>query len=386
MDIIDVSGDDEQNEIWDLYDAQEKPLGRTHLRKDPLSAGEYHIVVEIYVVNSKREMLWTKRAARKSFPLQWEMTAGSALTGETPVQAAVRELKEETGIVAREDELIHLGSRIELDRLFMETFLLKRDVTDEEIRLQPGETIDWKWVPLHIELTEDPELVAPMRSRLLYYWRELESYLHLDSRLHPWLDWAKELQSLAQQGLEYTKDPYDAERFHRIREIAVAMLAQKSGFSPEKVVGLFANESGYQTPKVECRAAIFQDGKVLLVQERKTKLWSMPGGWTDIGLGLGENCVKESFEEAGAVVTAERLIAVENRSAHEYTPYPYEIYKCYVLCKLEEMHFAENVETVQAKFFDIEALPPLSVDRVTERSIRMCHQAAEDPGWRTWFD
>lgn len=373
-------------EVWDLYDRDKNLLGKTHLRGYPMKKGEYHIVVQLYIVNSKGEILLTKRAPEKTFPLQWEMTSGSALAGETGRVAAVRELREETGIHCEADELIYLGTQIEVDRFLMESYYLKRDVPIEDVVLQKGETVDCKWVPLDISLATDPTLVEPMRYRFLVYWKELQGIMHPERQLEPWLGWAKELQSLAQQGLAYTKDPYDEERFQQIRKIAVDIVAHKTGIGEDKVLGLFANESGYQTPKVEVRAAVFQDDKVLLVQERKTQLWSMPGGWADIGLGVGENCVKEAFEEAGAVVTSDRLIAVENRSAYDYTPYPYEIYKCYVLCALQSMDFVENTETTNAAFFDVDALPPLAKDRVTERSIRMCLEASKDPAWKVLFD
>lgn len=92
-----------------------------------------------------------------------------------------------------------------------------------------------------------------------------------------WVSWARELQALAQAGLEYSRDPYDLERFQRIREIAAEMVSQGTDLPLEKVTGLFCGESGYQTPKLDTRAALFQDGKILLVQERDG-LWALPGG------------------------------------------------------------------------------------------------------------
>lgn len=95
----------------------------------------------------------------------------------------------------------------------------------------------------------------------------------------PWLDWAVELQALAQAGLHYSKDPFDLERFTRVREIAAEMLACRSGLPLEKVKDLFCGETGYQTPKLDTRAAIFQGESILLVRERDGR-WSLPGdGW-----------------------------------------------------------------------------------------------------------
>ena len=96
-----------------------------------------------------------------------------------------------------------------------------------------------------------------------------------------WLDWAKELQSLAQIGLTDTRDPVDRERFERIREISAEMLSDMSGLPMEQVRSLFCSESGYQTPKLDTRAAVFQEDAILLVRESDGR-WSLPGGWCDI--------------------------------------------------------------------------------------------------------
>ena len=117
-------------------------------------------------------------------------------------------------------------------------------------------------------------------------------------RQENWLRWAVELQSLAQAGLYYGKDPFDRERYARIREIAAEMLQEPSGLPLETVKDLFCCESGYQTPKLDTRAAIFRDGRILLVQERNGT-WSLPGGWVDVDLSVAENAAKEVLEEAG---------------------------------------------------------------------------------------
>ena len=107
-----------------------------------------------------------------------------------------------------------------------------------------------------------------------------------------WLKWAIELQSIAQAGLTYGKDIYDHERYERIREISAEIISYMSDISLEKVKDLFCNESGYQTPKLDTRAAIFEDGKILLVRENNGK-WSLPGGWCDVNVSVRENTAKE---------------------------------------------------------------------------------------------
>ena len=130
-----------------------------------------------------------------------------------------------------------------------------------------------------------------------------------------WLEWAIELQSLAQAGLTYGKDVYDRERYERIRDISAEILSYKTDISVEKVKNLFCNEIGYQTPKLDTRAAVFEHEKILLVKENNGK-WSLPGGWVDVNLSVKENTVKEVKEESGLDVTADRIIAIQDRDRH----------------------------------------------------------------------
>ena len=200
-----------------------------------------------------------------------------------------------------------------------------------------------------------------------------------------WLDWAVELQALAQAGLFYSKDVYDIERFQRIREIAAEMLVSPSGLPMEKVRDLFCSETGYQTPKLDTRAAVFRDDKILLVQE-SNGLWSLPGGWVDVNLSVGENTVKEVKEEAGLDVRADRVIALQDRKKHNPEIYAYNITKVFVLCKLIGGSFQPNSETIDSGYFSPDTLPPLSENKTTPEQIRMCFDAYRAEHWETIFD
>ena len=200
-----------------------------------------------------------------------------------------------------------------------------------------------------------------------------------------WLRWAVELQSLAQAGLAYGKDVYDLERYTRIREIAAEMLVEPSGLPLERVKDLFCRETGYQTPKLDSRAAIFRDGKVLLVQENDGR-WSLPGGWVEVDLSVGENTVKEAKEEAGVDVVPERLIAVQDRARHNQPLYAYGVCKIFVLCKLLGGRFEKNSETLQSRWFGEDELPALAEEKNTAQQIRICFQAARDPDWKVQFE
>jgi ADP-ribose pyrophosphatase YjhB (NUDIX family) len=200
-----------------------------------------------------------------------------------------------------------------------------------------------------------------------------------------WLDWAVELQALAQAGLFYSKDIYDIERFQRIRDIAEEMLVSPSGLPVDQVKNLFCNESGYQTPKLDTRAAVFRDDKILLVQENNG-LWSLPGGWVDVDLSVGENAVKEVKEEAGLDVEAKQIIAVQDRKKHNPEIYAYNICKVFILCDLLGGTFQENSETIAIGYFSMDDLPPLSENKTTRDQIRMCFDAYRAEHWDTLFD
>lgn len=200
-----------------------------------------------------------------------------------------------------------------------------------------------------------------------------------------WLAWAVELQSLAQAGLTYGKDGFDLERYARIREISAEILAHMTGLPAEKVTGLFCNETGYQTPKLDTRAAVFQEGKILLVRERDGR-WALPGGWCDVNVSVGENTVKEVKEEAGLEVSADWVIAVQDREKHNRPVYACKVCKIFVLCSVVGGQFAPNSETVASGYFPLDRLPPLAEEKNTAEQVRMCFDAHRAEHWTTLFD
>ena len=200
-----------------------------------------------------------------------------------------------------------------------------------------------------------------------------------------WLEWAIELQSLAQAGLYYGKDVYDIERFERIREIAAEMISYKTEIPLNTVKDLFCKEVGYQTPKLDTRAAIIEDEKILLVQE-KSGQWVLPGGWVDIDMSIKENAVKEVKEEAGLDVSAEMVIAVQDRDKHNFPPYAYKICKIFVLCTLKGGEFKKNSETIDSRYFGLDELPDLDIAKTTPEQVKMCFEAYHAENWTTLFD
>ncbi|HBG9017516.1 TPA: NUDIX hydrolase [Clostridioides difficile] len=200
-----------------------------------------------------------------------------------------------------------------------------------------------------------------------------------------WLEWAIELQSIAQAGITYGKDIYDRERYERIREISAEIIAYKTDISTEKVRNLFCNESGYQTPKLDTRAAIFENGKILLVKENTGK-WSLPGGWVEVNLSVKENTIKEVKEEAGLDITADRIIAIQDRAKHNLPIYAYGVCKIFVLCTVIGGEFKENIETTEFFYFSENELPELATEKNTEEQIKMCFKACRTDTWTVIFD
>lgn len=200
-----------------------------------------------------------------------------------------------------------------------------------------------------------------------------------------WLQWAVELQALAQAGLHYSKDKFDIERFERIREISAEMVQYKTEIPMDKVKEIFCCETGYQTPKLDTRAAIFKDGKILLVKENSGK-WSLPGGWVDVDLSVKENTIKEVKEEAGLDVTADRVIAIQDREKHNLPVYAYKVCKVFVLCTVIGGEFQPNIETIDSRYFGLDELPELAEEKNNTEQIEMCFRAYQDESWQTVFD
>lgn len=201
-----------------------------------------------------------------------------------------------------------------------------------------------------------------------------------------WLVLAKKLQSIAQSGLEYSKDKYDIERFEEIRNISIDIIHHHTEIETTKIKNLFANETGYQTPKIDVRAVIFQKNKILLIKENLDGKWSLPGGWADVDLSLSENLIKEAKEEAGAIISPNKIIAILDRKKHNLQPSLYGIYKIFVQCELLKINFQTNIETSDAQFFKINNLPELSTGRNTVEQIQMCFDAKNDNLHQTIFD
>lgn len=202
-----------------------------------------------------------------------------------------------------------------------------------------------------------------------------------------WLKWAKQLAALSQNGLTYAENPYDIERYEKVREIAVEMMASQSDLDAGKLLTIFQREEGYATPKVDVRGVVFRDGKILLIKERSDNLWSLPGGWADPGQSPTESVVREVFEESGFETQAHRLLAVYDRSKHPHKPpCPFHIYKLFFLCEITGGEAKTSYETIAVDFFAENELPELSITRILPFQIARMFEHYRNPNLPTDFD
>ncbi len=203
-----------------------------------------------------------------------------------------------------------------------------------------------------------------------------------------WLVWARKLQALAQTGLTYAQDGYDRERYEALRQIAAEIMAAGSSppIDPRTLGDFFGRDTGYATPKVDVRAAVFLEHRLLLVKEREDGGWTLPGGWADVGDSPSTAAVREVKEESGYDVIARKLLAVYDRNLHGHPPIPYHAYKLFFQCELVGGTAATSHETDGVGFFAEDEIPPLSLSRITTAQIAHLFEHYRHPEWPTSFD
>ena len=205
-----------------------------------------------------------------------------------------------------------------------------------------------------------------------------------------WIVWARELQAIAQTGLTFAENGYDRERYMAIRSLAARMMVHHSAADLARVEALFAGQTGYATPKVDVRGAVFDEsGRILLVREiSDSERWTLPGGWADVNQSPSEGVVREVREEAGVEVAVRKLAAVYDRAVHGHTPpHPFHVYKLFFICDVIGGAPQPGSETSEVAFFAEHAIPEdLSVARILPHQISRMFEHARRSDLPTDFD
>ncbi|MCI0776068.1 MAG: NUDIX hydrolase [Chloroflexi bacterium] len=201
----------------------------------------------------------------------------------------------------------------------------------------------------------------------------------------PWLRWGRELQAIAQNGLAFDANPYDVERYQQIRSIAAEMIAPHVDADADTVVDYFLKETGYATPKIDCRGVVWNtDGKVLLVKGTADEKWTLPGGWMDVNYSPAENVEREILEESGLTTRATRIIALYDKRKHYHRIV--HIYQVFFECLLISGELRTSTETSDVGFFGRDEIPELSLERVSPDQLTQAFHFHDNPDAPLIFD
>jgi ADP-ribose pyrophosphatase YjhB (NUDIX family) len=200
-----------------------------------------------------------------------------------------------------------------------------------------------------------------------------------------WVNWVRRLQSIAQNGRNYCKNEFDLQRYQQVENIAAEIAAKYSDGELQTIKEMFGRETGPATPKIDVRAAVVSENKILLVKERGDG-WTLPGGWVDPGETPSEAAVRETKEESGYDVNAVRLMAIYDRDRQGHPPCPFHVYKVIFLCKLVGGSPKTSLETDAVSFFGQDELPALSESRVLSTQVRRAFVFAKNPNLPADFD
>ena len=200
-----------------------------------------------------------------------------------------------------------------------------------------------------------------------------------------WVKWVRRLQSIAQNGRNYSKNEFDLQRYQQVEDVAAEIAARYSDGELQTIKAMFGRETGPATPKIDVRAAVISENKILLVKERGDD-WTLPGGWVDPGESPSEAAVRETKEESGYDVSAVRLMAIYDRDRQGHPPCPFHVYKLIFLCNLLGGSAKTSLETDAVCFFREDELPALSEPRVLLSQVKRAFAFARDANLPADFD
>jgi ADP-ribose pyrophosphatase YjhB (NUDIX family) len=202
-----------------------------------------------------------------------------------------------------------------------------------------------------------------------------------------WTPLLRELAAIAQSGLFFTRDPFDRERYERLAVLATELIAVPTRTDPAVIAALLQDTPGYATPKIDVRAGLFRDGKILLVREVADGLWSLPGGFADVNHSPAEAVEAEIEQESGFTARVTKLVALlDRRRHHPAHPRLAYCYKAFFLAEITGGAARPSLETTEVDFFAEDALPPLSTGRVTAPLIARLYAHWRAPGLPAEYD
>ena len=201
-----------------------------------------------------------------------------------------------------------------------------------------------------------------------------------------WLDIAREIQQLSQTGAAFAVTDYEKDRYKRLTEIAAEIIEHHTTLEKESVTKVLMEHPGYATPKIDVRAAVIKDGKILLVQESTDNCWAMPGGWADVGDIPSEVASRECKEESGFDVKPVKVIGVFDANRVGGKLEFFHAFKIIFLCELIGGEATPSDETLDVQFFDFNSLPPLSLNRTNEKHLNEIKLHLQNPNRQTFFD
>jgi ADP-ribose pyrophosphatase YjhB (NUDIX family) len=207
-----------------------------------------------------------------------------------------------------------------------------------------------------------------------------------DATSNLWASTAQRIQAIAQTGLAYANNPYDVARYTELSAMAASMLAGPEPQNVALATRLFSLEHGYATPKVDVRAVVFQNDRLLLVREVEDGGWTLPGGWAEVGQSAAESVEREVREESGYIVKAMQLLACWDRNKHPHPPIPFHAYRLVFRCELLGGAPKASSETSEVGFFAEDQIPALSITRTLPEQIKFVFQSLRDPAAPTAFD
>jgi ADP-ribose pyrophosphatase YjhB (NUDIX family) len=197
------------------------------------------------------------------------------------------------------------------------------------------------------------------------------------------------LAALAQDGLTFATNEYDEDRYQQARRLAAELMSALSGRAADELAVELGRDWGYATPKIDVRAAIFDEQeRVLLMREKADGHWSLPGGWADPGESPSTAVTREVLEETGYHSSAVKLISCWDREVQKNPPpLPVHVYKLFFLCRAHQaVQQPAALETLAVGWFGLDELPPLSVGRVNQWQLERALAHHRDLTLPTEFD